>query len=583
MSKYLEEFNLDLKNLTKKLLKSIAAISEKNPNYEDYILSIIKYINEHSLDYVPRKNEVLNNFEGLIEKLELNNQTEKTKLLQNYLNRLQTIYDNKSPINKDNLFSYINMIIKLAHSPLKTRVNLDLLKEQFESRYLANKFGGYDINTEYYNKVNEIEAPNPVEIPEVDYNEKTPSISEEEEEENSNNNINTSNNENENDIIMNNENNVNKNIIYENKSITYLPFTYEGQKEKGIVNDLLEYLYKAKTKLFEDKNYFNKMPKIFFNYMLTVNTRLNDNLIAKYDQVSSDFILFRILNIFIEDNKSDIASITKENFINKFFSINAYDISNELLKNIVSDVYKRRKEIYFLRKIKNNFEKANIHSLITDKLIYLITQFINVHDNVISLFIKLFYIQKGQIEKDYYDKIFINDSYKTNLNFLDSIIDYINYYVYQEMIINKNKFTLMRFINLYKEQFVPIIKYFSLILNYLYKIVKIYPASNKSKNCIINKYILDTLYYFAKSERKLYSEIFIHLMDIYIKFIYEFIINGNLIDPNNEFFIVHVDSNNSKDNKKSVFFFDQKYEINDWVNSFKIRSFSADNQECAYR
>ena len=140
MSKYLEEFNAELKLLIKNLLKSFVGITEKSKYYEDYILSIIKYINDHSLDYIPRKNEVMKNFEGLIEKLELNNQTEKTKLLQNYINRLQTIYENKSPAKKDNLYSYINMILKLAHSPLKTRVNLDYLKEQFENRYLENKY-----------------------------------------------------------------------------------------------------------------------------------------------------------------------------------------------------------------------------------------------------------------------------------------------------------------------------------------------------------------------------------------------------------------------------------------------------------
>ena len=310
MSRYLEEFNVELKILTKRLLKSFQAISENNPNYEDYILSIIKYINDHSLDYIPRKNEIMNNFDGLIEKLELNNQTEKCKLLQNYINRLQIIYENKSSLKKDNLYSYINIILKLAHSPLKTCVNLDYLKEKFENRYLENKYGGYDINMEYYNKINEIEPPKTVEIPEVDYNEKTPSISEDEEENNSKNNINNSNNENEkeNDIIMNNEVNINhNNSTLENKDIINLTFTYEGQKEKGLINNLLEYLYKAKSKLFFDKDYYNNMPKIFFNYMLTVNTRLDDNLITKYKQVSSDFFLFRILNIFIEEYKNDDA------------------------------------------------------------------------------------------------------------------------------------------------------------------------------------------------------------------------------------------------------------------------------------
>ena len=87
MSKYLEEFNAELKILTKRLLKSFVGISENNQNYEEYIYSIMKYINEHSLDYIPRKNDVMNNVEGLIEKLELNNQTEKSKLLQNYIEK----------------------------------------------------------------------------------------------------------------------------------------------------------------------------------------------------------------------------------------------------------------------------------------------------------------------------------------------------------------------------------------------------------------------------------------------------------------------------------------------------------------
>jgi hypothetical protein len=201
-----------------------------------------------------------------------------------------------------------------------------------------------------------------------------------------------------------------------------------------------------------------------------------------------------------------------------------------------------------------NFDKAGIHSLMSDKLVFLINQFLNVHDNVISLFQKVMYIQKGQIEKDYFDKIFINESFKTKLNFLDSIIDYINYYVYNEIIINKCKFTLMRFMNIYEQQFEPIIKYFCLILNYLFKIITKISTTTKNQNCIINKYIIDTLYYFSKSERKLYSEIFIHLLDAYVKLIYEFMLNGNLIDINDEFFIDNVQHKNESLKAKSIFF-----------------------------
>ena len=587
MSKYLEQFNKDIKKLVGKLLLNFANVTNKTQNYEDYVDSIINYINEHSLDYISRKNDVLNRFEGLKEKLELNNQNEKSQLLQNYLNRLKTIYEKKTPAQKDNFYSYINLVIRLAYSPLKTRVNIEYLKEQFENRYLSNQYGGYDINKDYYDKVNQIEPANTVEIPEVDYNEKTPSISEdeevEEENEKSKNDISESKYDDKN-IIMESENK-NDNIIINNKKndIIKLDFTYEGQLEKGLVNNILEYLYKSKSKLFADKDYFNKMPKIYFNYMLAANTRLSDNLITKYEQVSSDFILFRVLNLFIEEYKSDDASNTKENFMNQFFNINTIDIPNNLLKDILSDVYKRRKQISYLRKIGVNFEKAGIQSLMSDKLVFLINQFLNIHDNVLTSFIKIFYIQKGQIEKDYMDKIFINDSFKTNLNFLDSIIDYSNYYIYNEIIVNKNKFTLMRFMNIYTEQFEPIIKYFCLILNYLFKIITKIASSNKNQNCIVNKYIIDTLYYYSKSERKLYSEIFIHLMDAYIKLIYEFILNGNLIDINDEFFIDNVNLKFSNDSQKikSIFFFDQNYIINDWVNCFKIRSFSFDGKEMA--
>ena len=580
MSKYLEKFNQETKILVGKLLENFANITKKTQNYEEYIDSIIKYINDHSLDYISRKNDVMDRVEGLKEKLELNNQNEKSELLQNYINRLQTIYENKTPTEKDNLYSYINLIIRLAYSPLKTRVNIEYLKEQFENRYLSNAYGGYDINKDYYNKVNQIEDLKTVEIPEVDYNEKTPSISEDEEE-NENSKIDSDDNKENKNIIVENE--IKDDNINEKNEIIKLNYTYEGQKEKGLVDNLVEYLFKSKSKLFFNKDYYNKMPKIFFNYMLAVNSRLTDNLIAKYEQVSSDFILFRVLNLLIEENKMDDASNTKENFMNQFLNVNTSDIPINLLKDILAGIYKRWKQISYLRKIRTNFDKAGIHSLMSDKLVFLINQFMNIHDSVITLFIKVIYIQKGQIEKDYFDKIFINESFKTNLNFLDSIIDYINYYVYDEIINNKNKFSLMRFMTIYQQQFEPIIKYFCTILNYLFKVITKFSSSKKNHNYILNKYIIDTLYYYSKSERKLYSEIFIHLMDAYVKLIYEFMLNGNLIDIDDEFFIDNVNLKYSNDSQKlkSIFFFDKNFIIKDWIDCFKIRSFSFDGKEIA--
>ena len=89
------------------------------------------------------------------------------------------------------------------------------------------------------------------------------------------------------------------------------------------------------------------MPKIFFNYMLAVNSRLTDNLITKYEQVSSDFILFRVLNLLIEENKMDDASNTKENFMNQFLNVNTSNIQINLLKDILSGIYKRWKQISY--------------------------------------------------------------------------------------------------------------------------------------------------------------------------------------------------------------------------------------------
>ena len=82
----------------------------------------------------------------------------------------------------------------------------------------------------------------------------------------------------------------------------------------------------------------------------------------------------------------------------------------------------------------------------------------------------------------------------------------------------------------------------------------------------------------AKSERKLYTEIFIHFIGTYMKLVYEFILNKNLIDINNEFIIDHINNKalpNSIKNKV-IFFFDKKYTIDNWANSFQIRQFTPD-------
>jgi hypothetical protein len=72
-------------------------------------------------------------------------------------------------------------------------------------------------------------------------------------------------------------------------------------------------------------------------------------------------------------------------------------------------------------------------------------------------------------------------------------------------------------------------------------------------------------------------------MDAYVKLIYEFMLNGNLIDIDDEFFIDNVNLKYSNDSQKlkSIFFFDKNFIIKDWIDCFKIRSFSFDGKEIA--
>ena len=87
------------------------------------------------------------------------------------------------------------------------------------------------------------------------------------------------------------------------------------------------------------------------------------------------------------------------------------------------------------------------------------------------------------------------------------------------------------------------------------------------------------MYKRSNYENELYSEIFIYIMEIYVKFIYEFIINGNLLDVHNEFFIDHIFT--KKDHKKIIFNYNERFKIINWIECFKIKSFPLNNKEIA--
>jgi hypothetical protein len=77
------------------------------------------------------------------------------------------------------------------------------------------------------------------------------------------------------------------------------------------------------------------------------------------------------------------------------------------------------------------------------------------------------------------------------------------------------------------------------------------------------------------ANEEMHIEVFVMLCEEYAKFVYEFIVNGNLLDVWNECFFEHAKVKHEK--KKIVFCFDEKFKIFNWVDSFKIKSYVNEN------
>ena len=132
-----------------------------------------------------------------------------------------------------------------------------------------------------------IEIERTVDIPEVDYKEKTPSWTEDEDEEN----IENSNKEEINQIENNNHQLIN--FQNNNKKEEIIPNFFNLNN-----NNKSNYLFNSYSKLFTNNDYFQKMPKIFYEHLLQLNQRLNRDLLEKLTYVDNDFILNDILHLF---------------------------------------------------------------------------------------------------------------------------------------------------------------------------------------------------------------------------------------------------------------------------------------------
>ena len=192
-----------------------------------------------------------------------------------------------------------------------------------------------------------IEIERTVDIPEVDYKEKTPSWTEDEEEEKINN---IENEEEKNQF----ENNQIENFQIKNKK-EFIPNYFNLTNKNEI-----QYLFDSYKKLFINNDYFNKMPVIFFDHLLKLNERLNRDLSQNLIYVDNDFILNDILHLFSHFLDEDISN---ENFfIEKFEKYSPIDMPKDLMINILKQFQIMRKKNMFIRNIDKIFEKHNINT-----------------------------------------------------------------------------------------------------------------------------------------------------------------------------------------------------------------------------
>ena len=552
-SDYQKNLNNELTVLITKLLSSYLSIDKNDKQFPLYMNYIKNYLNDKSMLYISRPKDVEQKFNSLLEKLDINSQVDKSKLLTDYVNRLKTIYEHKSPVIKDNLYSYINLVLQLAHSPLSTVVNLDMMRENFENRYMKNKYEQYVKNNKYIDPSIGIELKTKLKFEDVDYNEKTPTWSEDEE-----------NNE---DVDMDKEKKED-----EKKEEIINKITTITLKKNKILNEeqKKKILFDIYIKLFPNTEYYSNMSKCFYEHLLNLNMRIGNNCNIVY--VDNDFILNRILHQFSLFTEEDINNANS--FIDKFSSLSPIEMSKDLMMSILTILNNKRHDLNFLRQIEVIFEHHEIQSVTFGKFTSIIKEFILYHDNIIDQCMKCLYYQKGKIENINIEKIiFAINEEKSQFSFIKQMMKECRSFI-SNMINTKKKLTILKFMNFYNDTVTPIIEYFITMTKRAISIKKKLISINKFTNSLLVKFFLDDLYHFTKSNVEIHIEVFMSIIEVYSKFIYEFIVNGNLIDVYNEFFIDHLLAR--KEKKKIIFCFNEKFQIFNWVDCFKIKSFSID-------
>jgi len=70
--------------------------------------------------------------------LEVNSQQDKANLITDSINRIKTIFE-EANIDMDFLYNLIYFIMQISHSPIMTTIDIDMLRDRFESRYIKTE------------------------------------------------------------------------------------------------------------------------------------------------------------------------------------------------------------------------------------------------------------------------------------------------------------------------------------------------------------------------------------------------------------------------------------------------------------
>lgn len=85
--------------------------------------------------YIPKASEIKLKIKGLLDKFIINSQNDKANLIKDYISRLENIFRDKNA-DIEYLYRFVFIIMELSRTPLMNVVNVDLLREKFEERYI---------------------------------------------------------------------------------------------------------------------------------------------------------------------------------------------------------------------------------------------------------------------------------------------------------------------------------------------------------------------------------------------------------------------------------------------------------------